>query len=80
MSQPNVSRTMSDMEQRLDQGLFERHSEGIVRTPAGGMLLPHARLLVFEGSKAQEALDDLRELSFGHLRIGTVAMPVSAIG
>jgi len=73
MNQPTVSRALGDMEQRIDQKLFERHSKGIALTAAGETLLPHARMLLFEMEQAEAALADLRDLRQGHLRIGAVA-------
>jgi DNA-binding transcriptional LysR family regulator len=73
MSQPALSRLLGEMEARLDQRLFERHSKGMALAAAGETLVPHARLLLFEMEQAQDALDALRGLKRGTARIGAVA-------
>ncbi len=72
-TQPTLSRTIQEMESRFGQPLFERHTKGMALTPAGATLAPHARLLLFEMEQTVEALDALRGLRRGTLRVGAVA-------
>ena len=73
LTQPSLSRMIQSMEQRLGHRLFDRQSKGMVLTPAGEILLDHARLLAFEMQAAREQLDALRGLRRGVVRIGAVA-------
>ena len=73
MTQPALSRLIGEMERRFGQRLFDRHSKGMVPTAAGETLIPHARLLLFEMEQAASALDALRGLGRGRLRVGAVA-------
>jgi DNA-binding transcriptional LysR family regulator len=73
LTQPSLSRMIQGMEQRLGHRLFDRQSKGMVLTPAGEILLDHARLLTFEMQAARDQLDALRGLRRGVVRIGAVA-------
>lgn len=73
LTQPSLSRMIQGMEQRLGHRLFDRQSKGMVLTPAGEILLDHARLLAFEMQAARDQLDALRGLRRGAVRIGAVA-------
>lgn len=73
MTQPALSRLIGEMERRFGQPLFDRHSKGMAPTAAGETLIPHARLLLFEMEQATSALDALRGLGRGRLRVGAVA-------
>ena len=42
-AQPNVSRTIRELEQLVGNRLFERSSEGVILTPAGQDLLTYVR-------------------------------------
>ena len=79
LSQPALSRLIQGMEQRLQQPLFERTGIGMSLSPAGDALVPHARLLLFEMAQAVDALDALRGVKRGLLRIGAVAAVVRSI-
>lgn len=73
LTQPSLSRMIQAMEQRLGHRLFDRLSTGMALTPAGEILLDHARLLAFEMQAARDQLDALRGLRRGVVRIGAVA-------
>lgn len=77
-TQPTLSRTLADMERRLGERLFERTAKGMVLTDAGDTLVPHARLLLHEMEAASEALQALRGLRRGTVRIG--ALPTISRG
>jgi len=79
LSQPALSRLIGDMEARLGQRLFERHSRGMALTAAGEELVPHARHLLFAMQQAVDALDALRGLRRGTARIGAVATIVRSV-
>lgn len=73
LTQPSLSRLIHAMELRLGHRLFDRESRGMVLTPAGELLLEHARVLVFEMEAARAELDALSGLRRGTVRIGGVA-------
>jgi hypothetical protein len=73
LTQPSLSRMIQGMEQRLGHRLFDRQSKGMLLTPAGEVLLDHARILTFEMQAARDQLDALRGLRRGVVRIGAVA-------
>jgi DNA-binding transcriptional LysR family regulator len=71
-TQPTVSRHISRLERQLGQALFERHAQGMTLTVAGDALLPSARLILHEMDLAQDAMDGIRGLKRGSLRVGGV--------
>ncbi len=73
VSQPALSRMLSDLEARLETRLFERHAKGMLPTQAGEILIDHARQLTFDIEQARHALQELKGLRAGHVRIGAVA-------
>jgi DNA-binding transcriptional LysR family regulator len=73
ITQPGLSRIIKDMEGRLGTKLFDRQTRGMVLTESGEALLPHARLILFELLQATEAVDAIRGLRGGRVRIGAVA-------
>ena len=73
LSQPALSRLIQAMEVRFGQPLFERQTRGMQATPAGEVLAPHARLLLAEMDMATDALEALRGVKRGVVRLGAVA-------
>jgi len=78
VTQPALSRTVRQLEDKLGAPLFERYSTGMVLTDYGRTLLPHARLLKEEADLAVEEINALRGLSKGTVRVGAVASVLSA--
>ena len=72
-TQPTVSRHVRTLEEQLGHPLFDRHMQGMALTATGIELLPRARLLLDEMERAIEAIDALRGLKRGTVRIGAVA-------
>jgi DNA-binding transcriptional LysR family regulator len=79
MTQPTLSRLLADMERRLGQRLFERNAKGMTPTPAGDILIPYARMILHEMDAADEALQALRGLKRGSVRVGAVATVARSI-
>lgn len=73
MTQPTLSRLVAEMEHKIGQRLFERSAKGMLPTAAGELLLPYARLILHEMDAADEALQALRGLQRGTVRVGAVA-------
>ena len=70
VSQPAVSQTIRQLEERLGAKLFVRHPKGMSLTEEGQALYGYAdRALALIGA-AQGHFDQLRELAAGQLRIG----------
>lgn len=78
ITQPALSRSVRQLEEKVGVPLFERHSKGMVLTPYGQALLPHAKLLKEESALALDEIDALRGLSKGTVRVGAIASVASA--
>ena len=70
ISQPAVSKGIRELESQLGSPLLERAPGGVHLTEAGHILIDHARAMFATEQAAQEALDALRGLHRGSLRIG----------
>lgn len=66
-----ISRQLRILEQEYNVELFERHARGVMLTPAGKELLQAARVLLGSINDATSAIDDLKGLKRGHVRIWT---------
>ena len=73
LSQPALSRLIQELEHRLGDKLFDRVSRGMILTDFGRTLVPHASRLLFEMEQTAEALDAVRGLKKGAVRMGAVA-------
>jgi DNA-binding transcriptional LysR family regulator len=71
-TQPTVSRHIRTLELQLGHPLFDRHTQGMSLTAIGQELLPRSRLLLDEMAHALTAIEELRGLRRGKLRIGAV--------
>ncbi|WP_284532371.1 LysR family transcriptional regulator [Nocardioides sp. T2.26MG-1] len=54
-SQPALSRQIAALERSVGVPLLHRQARGVAPTEAGAALLPHARLLIHEAARGQEA-------------------------
>lgn len=73
LSQPALSRLIQELENRLGDKLFDRVSRGMILTDFGRTLVLHASRLLFEMEQATEALEAVRGVRKGAVRIGAVA-------
>lgn len=69
-TQPTVSRQLSALEDELGARLFDRLPRGVRLTEEGRALLGHTGAVLDRLDDARAALDDLRTLEAGRLRIG----------
>jgi DNA-binding transcriptional LysR family regulator len=69
-TQSAVSRQVAALEDVCGVELFARGARGVRPTPAGEYLLPHARALLDRLADTARALDGLRRLDTGTLRLG----------
>lgn len=78
VSQPAISRSISEMEEALGYALFHRTAQGVQLTPEGEDFLEKARQLLETHAEAQAALRRWRASKAGNIRVGGSAsvMPV----
>ncbi len=72
LAQSAVSRRIQQMEQQLGVVLLERGARGVTLTPAGEILLHHAREASQQVERLQAELDALRGIRRGHVVLRTV--------
>ena len=76
-TQSAVSRQVAGLEQEVGAALLERLPRGVRPTSAGTALLPHARLVVGELSRARESVRRATDGAVGVLTLG--AVPSAAV-
>lgn len=69
-TQPNVTRAMNCLEQRLHNTLFIRTNRGIQLTPEGEQLYTHVSVAMAQLFIAEEELSDSASLTHGSVTIG----------
>lgn len=72
LSQPAVSRTLSQMEKRLGEPLFEAGRRPLVPTLIGRQLAAHGKIILEASRKASETVQSFRRGSTGTVRISGV--------
>ncbi|NCO87224.1 MAG: LysR family transcriptional regulator [Rhodobacterales bacterium] len=72
LSQPAVSRTLSTMEKRLGEPLFEAGRRPLVPTLIGRQLAAHGKVILEASRKASETVQSFQRGSLGTVRIGGV--------
>src|SRR5688572_8248116 len=75
LSQPSVSVRMRQLEHDLGSKLFEHLGKKVALTEAGQLLIPHAIRVIAAMDDARHAIDELRGLERGSLRIGASTTP-----
>ena len=70
ISQPAVSKRLSDLEDQLGSPLFDRLARGVRLTAAGAVLLPHAERILAMSEAAQKELLELAGMRRGSLSVG----------
>ncbi|MDU8617387.1 MULTISPECIES: transcriptional regulator CynR [Pseudomonas] len=70
VSQPALSQQIRQLESSLGVQLFDRTRRSVVPTDAGRVYLDHARRCLLELEAGKRALNDVSDLSRGHLRLG----------
>ncbi len=73
LTQPAVSMQVRELEQAAGMALFERAGRGVALTEAGQELLSHADGMIERLREAREALDALRGMKKGTLKLGAVS-------
>lgn len=72
VSQPALSQQIKKLEAELGAPLFDRLGRGVELTEAGELLLPRVRRVLSELDDAETAVEELRGLQRGTVRLGTV--------
>ena len=75
LSQPSVSVRMRELERDLGSKLFEQLGKKVALTEAGQLLVPYATRIIAAMSDARHAIDELKGLERGLLRIGASTTP-----
>lgn len=83
LSQPAISKMLSELEDALGSRLFERSPQGVLLTSAGEAALHRARVVLGELAHAQDEVDAIRSGASAVLRIGafsvTAALPAAVV-
>lgn len=69
-SQPNITRSMNNLEQALGCPLFVRSNRGVTLTPEGEKLFSHVKVAQEQLLAAEKELEREKELQSGQLYIG----------
>jgi DNA-binding transcriptional LysR family regulator len=71
LSQPAISKAISDMERVLGVPLLERSSRGVELTECGRLLIDHSRVIFDEIRQSVTSIEQLSDPASGLIRIGT---------
>jgi len=77
LTQPSVTARIQSLERELGESLFERDGRGVRLTDLGSSFLPYAQRVLKALQEGRDALEGLRTLQLGALRLGS-AFTVSA--
>lgn len=69
-SQPNITRSMNNLEAQTGLKLFTRNRHGVILTPEGKRLYEHVKVAFFHLARAEEEMQQERVLSGGTIIIG----------
>jgi DNA-binding transcriptional LysR family regulator len=72
LSQPAISKAISDMERTLGAPLFDRSSSGVELTECGRMLVERARVIFDEVRQGVSDIEHMSDPTRGEVRIGTI--------
>jgi DNA-binding transcriptional LysR family regulator len=79
VAQPALSQQIGRLERELGAALFARDRHTVDLTPAGQLLLPHARRLLADAERAQAELRAYLGLEAGQLHMGLIQTSDAAI-
>lgn len=69
-SQPNITRSMNNLEAQTGLKLFVRSKHGVRLTPEGKQLYEHVKIAFFHLAKAEEEMEKVGDLASGNVVIG----------
>ena len=70
LTQPSVTARIQALERDLREKLFERNGRGVRLTEVGDSFLPHAQRVLKSLQDGRDAVQSLRQLQLGTLRLG----------
>src|SRR5271168_3008222 len=70
LSQPAISKAISDMERVLRAPLLERSSRGVELTECGHLVVEHARVIFDEIRQSVTGIEHLSDRESGLIRVG----------
>jgi len=70
LTQPSVTARIQTLERDLGEPLFERNGRGVSLTEVGTAFLPHAQRVLKALHDGRDAVQSLRQLELGTLRLG----------
>jgi DNA-binding transcriptional LysR family regulator len=76
LTQPSVTARIQSLERDVGEALFERNGRGVRLTEMGNAFLPHARRALKALQDGRDAIEGMRNLEIGSLKIGS-ALTVS---
>lgn len=76
LTQPSVTARIQSLERDLGEALFERNGRGVRLTEMGSTFLPYARRALKALQEGRDALEGMRNLDIGTLKLGS-ALTVS---
>ena len=71
LTQPSVTARIQALERELGEPLFERNGRGVRLTDVGNSFLPYAQRVLKDLQEGRDALEGLRSLQIGALRLGS---------
>lgn len=75
ISQPVISIHVRNLEDHFGIALLDRYGRGVKLTEAGELLVQKIRLVLYSVRELNEALEELKGLERGHLRLGASTTP-----
>ncbi|AQZ95143.1 LysR family transcriptional regulator [Halopseudomonas phragmitis] len=79
LSQPALTRSIQNLEQRLGCPLIIRGGKGVELTPQGQLVLEHAKRLLAGSAALKNALQQFNDLESGELLIGAGPFPAARL-
>ncbi len=70
LTQPSITARIQALERELGEELFERGGRGVKLTDAGRAFLPCAERILQQIQEARDAVDEVRHVQMGSLRLG----------
>lgn len=70
LTQPSITARIQALERELGEELFERGGRGVRLTDAGRVFLPYVERILQQLGEARDAVDEVRNVQLGSLRVG----------
>ena len=71
LTQPSITARIQSLERELGEEMFERGGRGVRLTDAGLAFLPYAERILQTLQEARDAVDEVRNVQLGSLRLGS---------